>query len=121
MNLTVKENGTRVANPALRGSHVNAIQIRSHYEKLLDELGFVFVERTKQIPSIVYVHKSTIPMNASSLCVVWLEDGPHYVLRIHRGDFSKDHNLVVPGQVDLHDFISMILESLRNVWVGGER
>lgn len=114
MNLTVKENGIRVANPSFKGTRVGADQIRSHYENLLGELGFVLEVKRKD-QSIAYVHQSTSPMSPSSLCVVWREDP--YVLIIHRGDFSKDHR--VDGEYDLHDFVSDVLQSLRDVWVGG--
>ena len=113
MNLTVKENGVRVANPSHQGTRVNADMIRTHYENLLGELGFV-LEMKMTDQRLVYIHESTSPMSPSSLCVVWREDP--YVLIIHRGDFSKDHR--VDGEYDLHDFVSEVLKSLRDVWAG---
>ena len=114
MNLTVKQNGVRVANDSFKGTRVNGDQIRSHYENLLGELGFV-LERKTTDESLVYVHQSTSPLSPSSLCVVWREDP--YILSIQRGDFLKNHK--IGGEYDLHDFVSTILQSVRDVWVEG--
>ena len=113
MNLTVKENGVRVANASFKGTRVNAGHIRLHYENLLGELGFV-LEMKRKDQSLVYVHESTSPMSPSSLCVTWREESS--LLSIHRGDFSNGHS--VGGEYDLHDFVSDVLKSLRDVWAG---
>ena len=111
--LTVKDNGVRVANPALR-ARVNADQIRSKYDVLLGELGFNLLQRHPKM--IIYVQGATINMSDSErLVVVWKEDP--YVLSIQRGDFVK--NLRIGGEYDLHDFVSGVLQSLRDVWVEG--
>ena len=115
MNLTVKENGVRVANGSFKGTRVGADQIRSHYENLLGELGFV-LERKTTDERIVYIHQSTIPMNPSSLCVSWREEP--CVLSIHRGNFIKKHK--IGGDYDLHDFVDSIILSVRVVWVEGD-
>ena len=45
MNLTVKENGIRVANTSFKGTKIGVEQIRSSYDRLLGEIGFIFVDR----------------------------------------------------------------------------
>lgn len=114
MNFTVKENGVRVANGSFKGTRVNADQIRSHYENLLGELGFVLDRKTTD-ERLVYIHQSTIPMSPFSLCVSWREEP--CVLSIHRGDFIKNHK--IGGEYDLHDFVDSIIQSLRDVWAEG--
>ena len=114
MNFTVKENGVRVANPSYQGTRVNADMVRTHYENLLGELGFV-LERKTTDERLVYIHQSTIPMSPSSLCVSWREE-PN-ILSIHRGDFVKNHK--IGGEYDLYDFVASMIQSLREVWVEG--
>ena len=116
MNFTVKEKGVRVANPSHQGTRVNADMVRSHYETLLSELGFVFERKTID-GRLVYIHQSTSPMSPSSLCVTWREESS--LLSIHRGDFSNGHS--VGGEYDLHDFVSTMIQSLREVWNEGAK
>ena len=66
----------------------------------------------------VYVHSSTEPHSASSLSVLWIED-PNRI-SIQRGDFVK--NRVIGGGYDLYDlyeFVSEVIQSVREVWIGG--
>ena len=109
MSLTVRDNGVRVANPSYKGSRISGDQIKQYHSTLLEELGF----RKEGRP--FWVHSSTSKFEASSLCVVWKEDP--YVLSIQRGDFVK--NLRIGGEYDLHDFVSEVLQSVRDVWVEG--
>ena len=120
MLLTVKENGVRVANSSFIGTRVNADQIRNSYENLLGELGFVF-ELKRKDQSLVYVHQSTSPMSPSSLCVVWMQGkGETFVLRVLRGEFFMDHKINLEGY-EMYGFVSEILQSVRDVWVGGTK
>jgi hypothetical protein len=109
MKLTVKDNGVRVANPSYKGSRISGDQIKHYHSTLLEELGF------KKEGRPFWMHSSTSKFEASSLCVVWKEDP--YVLSIQRGDFVK--NLRIGGEYDLHDFVSEVLQSVRDVWVEG--
>ena len=108
MKLTVKDNGVRVANPSYRGQRVHADEIKQYHSTLLKELGF------KRCNSR-WIHKSTMPFKASSLCVVW-SDNPH-TLSVQRGNFVK--NIVVDENADLHDFVSNFLKYVRGVWTEG--
>ena len=110
MNLTVKEKGLRVANPSHKGNRISGDQIKQYHPTLLEELGF-----KKQGKPFIWVHSSCTSFDASSLCVVWKDDP--YVLSIQRGDFAK--NLRIGGEYDLYDFVSDVLQSVRDVWVYG--
>jgi hypothetical protein len=110
MTLTVKDNGVRVANPSYRGQRVHANEIKQYHSTLLKELGF-----KKQ--SSRWIHKSTMPFKASSLCVVW-RDSPH-TLSVQRGNFLK--HIEVHENADLHDFVSNVLQSIRDVWTEGAK
>ena len=105
MVLTVKENGVRVANGSLKGTRVNGDEIRSHYENLLDELGFVLDSICNVSNATVYVHSSTEPHSASSLSVLWIED-PNRI-SIQRGDFVK--NRVIGGGMTCMTFMNLCL------------
>ena len=112
MKLTVKQGDIRVADPNCMGRFVNAEQIKHYHSTLLEELGF-----KKECEPLIWVHSSTMPFKASSLCVVW-EDSPA-TLSIQRGSFAKRLN--IEGEYDLHEFVSDFLQTVREVWVGGER
>lgn len=115
MKLTVKDNGVRVANPDLR-ARVNADQIRSNYEGLLFELGFTYLHQHQKM--ISYVQGATTNMiDSEKLIAVWREDP--YVLSIQRGDFVKNHK--IGGEYDLYDFVSKVIQSIRDVWVEGAK
>ena len=113
MQFTVKEKGFLVANPSLR-ARFNADEIRSWHDSLLYECGFI---ETQRLPNmIIYCHTQTLKMiDSERLMVVWREDP--YVLSIQRGDFVKSHK--IGGEYDLYDFVSEIIQSLRDVWVEG--
>ena len=111
MNLTVKENGVRVANPIFKGKEVHGEDIKQYHRTLLEELGF------KEY-SYKWIHLSGDDFDpSSSLCVVWKEDP--YVLSIQRGDFVK--NLRIRRAYDLSDFVSEVILSIRDVWVEGAK
>lgn len=111
MTLTVKDNGVRVANPSYKGSRISGDQIKQYHPTLLEELGF-------KKYAYSWIHLSGDAFDpSSSLCVVWKEDP--YVLSIQRGDFVK--NLRIGGEYDLHDFVSEVLQSVRDVWVEGAK
>ena len=116
MSLTVKENGVRVANPLFKGKIVDRVDIRSHYEKLLEELGFLELQRLPK--KISYIQSATLNMN-DSLIVVWHEEHLPltYTLSVQRGDLVEGHK--VSGICDLYEFISTFLHSVRNVWAEG--
>jgi hypothetical protein len=115
MNLTVKENGIRVANTSFKGTKIGVEQIRSSYERLLGEIGFIFVDRIEH--RVRYVHGATTPIQESSLLVSWRGDSD--VLWIERGGFSKE--IIIWGEYDLHDFVSDVLKSVRDVWTEGAK
>ena len=110
MALTVKDNGVRVANPSHKGNRISGDQIKQYHPHLLEELGF-----KKYAYSWIHRLSGDGLDPSSSLCVVWKEDP--YVLSIQRGDFVK--NLRIGGEYDLHDFVSEVLQSVRDVWTEG--
>lgn len=113
MSLTVRENGVRVANPLFKGKIVDKVDIRCKYELLLEELGFLELQRLPK--KISYIQSATLNMN-DSLIVVWHEEST-YTLSVQRGDLVEGHK--ISGVYDLYEFISTFLHSVRKVWASG--
>lgn len=119
MELTVKENGLRVANPYYKGQKFTSDHVRDNFiDCLLTEMGFKLDDEANEKIKLdglenevaVYVHRSE-----DSLQVVW-DKLYECKLRVWRRDFFIDH-LIVGVAIDLYFFVSEFLQSVREVWV----
>ena len=108
--LTVKDNGVRVAHPSYRGHIVLAEEIKQYIPTLLKELGF-------KEQSSRWIHKSTMPFKASSLCVVWIELQSEIL--VQRGEKMK--MVKVHQNNDFYLFVTMFLQTIREVWTEGSK